>query len=176
MHGPAIYPGTFDPPHKGHMDLIQRGVRLFGSVVVAVADNREKSTFFSPEERVHWLQLCTEAIPSVRVVRFQGLVVDLLGREGSRVLLRGIRTFADFEAEYTMALTNRSISAEIEAETVFVMPSLEYSHYSSRHVKEIASFGGDVCSYLPDQISKEVSSRLEELQGPGTVESGGSQR
>ena len=104
-------------------------------------------------------------------MRFQGLLVDLLARENSRILLRGIRTFADFETKYTMALTNRNLSAERDAETVFVMPTLEFSHYSSRHVKEIVSFGGDVRSYLPEEITEEVSQRLEELLGPGTVES-----
>ncbi len=176
MQVPAIYPGTFDPPHKGHLDLIQRGVRLFGELVVAVADNHEKDTFFTPSERVRWLEQCTSHLTGVRVLHFQGLVVELLGREQSRILLRGIRTFADFEAEYTMALTNRSLSADIEAETVFVMPSLEFSHYSSRHVKEIASFGGNVSSYLPPQIAAEVSSRLEQLPGAGTVESEEPQR
>ncbi|HIC22644.1 MAG TPA: pantetheine-phosphate adenylyltransferase [Planctomycetes bacterium] len=171
MTGPAIYPGTFDPPHRGHIDLIERGVRLFGELVVAVAVNRDKQTIFTPEERIGWLESCTADLEGVRVMRFTGLVVNLLARQDSRILLRGIRTFADFEAEYTMALTNRSISTEFEAETVFVMPALELSHYSSRHVKEIASFGGDVRSYLPEEIAEQVSSRLTELLGPGTVES-----
>ncbi|MGE4618326.1 MAG: pantetheine-phosphate adenylyltransferase [Planctomycetota bacterium] len=160
MQGPAVYPGTFDPPHRGHLDLIERGVRLFGELIVAVAVNRDKDALFTPEERIEWLERCTESLPGVQVVRFDGLVVDLLTRMNSRILLRGIRTFADFETEYTMALTNRNLSGDIEAETVFVMPSLEFSHYSSRHVKEIASFGGDVRSYLPEEISEEVSQRL----------------
>lgn len=160
MKGPAVYPGTFDPPHRGHMDLIERGVRLFGELIVAVAVNRDKDALFTAEERILWLERCTQNLPGVRVVRFDGLVVDFLTRQNSRILLRGIRTFADFETEYTMALTNRNLSGEIEAETVFVMPSLEFSHYSSRHVKEIASFGGDVRSYLPKEISEEVSQRL----------------
>ncbi|MEE2883496.1 MAG: pantetheine-phosphate adenylyltransferase [Planctomycetota bacterium] len=171
MKGPAVYPGTFDPPHRGHLDLIERGLRLFGDLIVAVAVNRDKNSIFSPDERISWLERCTANLPGVRVVRFQGLLVDLLVRENSRILLRGIRTFADFETEYTMALTNRNLSAERDAETVFVMPTLEFSHYSSRHVKEIVSFGGDVRSYLPEEITEEVSQRLEELLGPGTVES-----
>lgn len=171
MTGPAVYPGTFDPPHRGHIDLIKRGVRLFGKLIVAVAVNRDKNSTFTAEERIAWLESCTAELDGVQVMQFTGLVVDLLASHNSRILLRGIRTFADFEAEYTMALTNRNISADLEAETVFVMPTMELSHYSSRHVKEIASFGGDVRSYLPEEISQEVSRRLAELLGPGTVES-----
>lgn len=171
MKGPAVYPGTFDPPHRGHLDLIQRGLSLFGELIVAVAVNRDKNSVFDADERVAWLERCTASLSGVRIVRFEGLVVDLLARENSHILLRGIRTFADFETEYTMALTNRNLSQSNEAETVFVMPTLEFSHYSSRHVKEIASFGGDVSSYLPEPISEEVTRRLWERLGPGTVES-----
>ncbi|MEC9475950.1 MAG: pantetheine-phosphate adenylyltransferase [Planctomycetota bacterium] len=171
MKGPAVYPGTFDPPHRGHLDLIERGLRLFGELIVAVAVNRDKKSVFSADDRIAWLERCTASMSGVRILRFDGLVVDLLASEKSSILLRGIRTFADFETEYTMALTNRNLSSDHEAETVFVMPTLEFSHYSSRHVKEIASFGGDVRSYLPEEISEEVSRRLWELLGPGTVES-----
>jgi len=166
----AVYPGTFDPPHKGHLDLIYRGSRIFDELIVAVAVNRQKSALFSPEERVEWLETCVSGIPGVRVQAFDGLVVDLLESESQRILLRGIRTFADFEAEYTMALTNRSISAEVEAETVFVLPSLEYSHLSSRHIKEIAAFGGDVRESLPQLIATEVASELSRRLNSGSLE------
>lgn len=166
----AVYPGTFDPPHKGHLDLIQRGSRMFDELIVAVAVNRQKSSLFTPEERVEWLTACTEGIPGVQVQAFDGLVVDLLKKESCRILLRGIRTFADFEAEYTMALTNRSISADVEAETVFVLPSLEFSHLSSRHIKEIAAFGGDVHDSLPGTIAGGVVEELKLRLKPGSLE------
>ncbi|OUU25590.1 MAG: pantetheine-phosphate adenylyltransferase [Planctomycetia bacterium TMED53] len=166
----AVYPGTFDPPHKGHLDLIQRGSRIFDELIVAVAVNRQKTALFSPEERVAWLKTCIGDLPGVQVQAFDGLVVDLLQSESRRILLRGIRTFADFEAEYTMALTNRSISGDLEAETVFVLPSLEYSHLSSRHIKEIAAFGGDVRDSLPEAIAGEVTSELERRLRSGSLE------
>ena len=166
----AVYPGTFDPPHKGHLDLIQRGSRMFDVLIVAVAVNRQKSALFTPEERVEWLRACTEGMPGVQVQAFDGLVVELLQKESCRILLRGIRTFADFEAEYTMALTNRSISADVEAETVFVLPSLEFSHLSSRHIKEIAAFGGDVRDSLPEPIAGGVVEELNLRLRPGSLE------
>ncbi|MAJ28572.1 pantetheine-phosphate adenylyltransferase [bacterium TMED181] len=166
----AVYPGTFDPPHQGHLDLIERGSRMFDELIVAVAVNRQKSSLFTPEERVQWLQTCVEGIPGVRVQSFDGLVVDLLQSESMRILLRGIRTFADFEAEYTMALTNRSISGSVEAETVFVLPSLEFSHLSSRHIKEIAAFGGDIRDSLPDPVADEIAEELNRRLLPGSLE------
>jgi len=156
----AIYPGTFDPPHRGHLDLIRRGRALVDELVVAVAENRDKSPAFTVEERVAWLERLVAPVDGVRVVAFDGLVVDLYRQVGAIFLLRGIRTFADFEAEYTMALTNRALAGPTAAETVFVLPSLEYAHFSSRHVKEIASFGGDVRSFLPPEIAEEVAVRL----------------
>ena len=157
----AIYPGTFDPPHLGHLDLIRRGCALVDELVVAVAVNRAKDAVFSQEERVSLLQECTRNMESVRVEAFQGLVVDLLHREEAAFILRGIRTFADFESEYTMALMNRQISAEgADAETLFVLPTLDYAHYSSRLVKEVASFGGDIRQFLPEAIRDRVISGL----------------
>ena len=156
----AIYPGTFDPPHKGHVDLIRRGCRLFDEVVVAVAVNRDKKATFDLDRRIDWLRRCCEPIEGARIEGFDGLVVDLMAREGSRTILRGIRTFADFEAEYTMALTNRSLSGDLDAETVFVLPTLEYSHFSSRLVKEVAAFGGDITDFLPIEVAEEVSAAL----------------
>ena len=143
---------------------------MFDELIVAVAVNRQKSALFTPEERVEWLKVCTEGIPGVRIQAFDGLVVDLLERESRRILLRGIRTFADFEAEYTMALTNRSISGDVEAETVFVLPSLEYSHLSSRHIKEIAAFGGDVRDSLPEPIADGIADELSRRLRPGSLE------
>lgn len=160
----AIYPGTFDPPHKGHLDLIERGAALVDELVVAVALNRGKEPAFTAEERVDLLARLCEGMPSVRVVSFDGLVVELYREVQASFLLRGIRTFADFEAEYTMALTNRALADPIHAETIFVLPSLEYSHYSSRHVKEIASFGGRIREFLPDGIAEEI---IERLGAPG---------
>ena len=116
----AIYPGTFDPPHRGHLDLIRRGRSLVDELVVAVAENRDKSPAFTIEERVGWLERIVEPLPGVRVLAFDGLVVDLYHEVGASFLLRGIRTFADFEAEYTMALTNRALSGTEPAETIFV--------------------------------------------------------
>lgn len=157
----AIYPGTFDPPHKGHLDLIRRGRDLVDELVVAVAVNRDKNPAFTVEQRVEWLERLTEPIGGVRVTAFHGLVVDLYREREATFLLRGIRTFADFEAEYTMALTNRALSSNCDAETIFVLPSLEYAHFSSRHVKEIASFGGDVSSFLPPEIAAEIVAGLK---------------
>jgi pantetheine-phosphate adenylyltransferase len=157
----AIYPGTFDPPHRGHLDLIRRGRDLVDELVVAVALNVDKQPAFSVEDRVRWLERLCDPIGGVRVVSFAGLVVDLYREVGATFLLRGIRTFADFEAEYTMALTNRALSGKTPAETIFVLPSLEFAHFSSRHVKEIAGFGGEVRSFLPPEIAEEIALGLE---------------
>ncbi|MFN0060496.1 MAG: pantetheine-phosphate adenylyltransferase [Planctomycetota bacterium] len=157
----AIYPGTFDPPHLGHLDLIARGLNLVDELVVAVAVNREKQSLFTQDERVGLLETCTHGLKGVRVVAFTGLVVELLKREGASFMLRGIRTFSDFEAELGMALTNRQLARGYNAETLFVLPTLEYSHYSSRRVKEVAGFGGAVGEFLPAPIREAVEARLK---------------
>ena len=160
----AVYPGTFDPPHAGHLDLIERGRALADELIVAVGVNPEKKTLFTAEERVELLATCCAPWDNVRVVPFQGLVVDLTRAEGAHFILRGIRNFADFEAEGSMALMNRQLAPESGGETVFVLPSRELAHFSSRWVKEVASFGGDVRSMLPEPVADEILERLETIR------------
>ncbi|MCA8960094.1 MAG: pantetheine-phosphate adenylyltransferase [Planctomycetes bacterium] len=156
----AIYPGTFDPPHRGHVDLIERGRRLVDELIVAVAINRDKRALFTAEERVALIERSLRSTDGVRIIPFDGLVVELMAAEGADFILRGIRTFTDFEAELAMAYTNRELAGNHHAETLFVLPRLEYSHYSSRRVKEVASFGGAVDHFLPDAIRDDVAARL----------------
>ncbi len=150
----------------GHLDLIERGRALVDELIVAVAINRDKNELFTVEERLELLTKATRDMDGVRVISFSGLVVDLLERAGAQFILRGIRTFSDFEAELSMALTNRQLAAGRSVETVFVLPKMEYSHFSSRRVKEVASFGGDLTPFLPASIQPEVVARLADRLGP----------
>lgn len=161
----AVYAGTFDPPHRGHLDVIRRGLTVADELLVAVAINHEKRTVFSEAERMALLSKCLGTLSGVRVVALQGLVVDLARLENADFLLRGVRTVADFEAESSMAFANRQISGAVGIETVFILPAPELSHISSSRVKEIARFGGDVRPLLPSAIAEEVVQRLR----PGTT-------
>jgi len=136
----AVYPGTFDPPTKGHLDVIRRGARLFERLIVAVAINPEKEPLFSEDERLTMLRQLTKGIHNVEVASFRGLTVDFCRKRGASVILRGIRTFSDFEYEFQMALTNRVLAPDVE--TLFVMPSEEFSYLSSSMVKEAVALGG----------------------------------
>ncbi|RMH02669.1 MAG: pantetheine-phosphate adenylyltransferase [Planctomycetota bacterium] len=159
----ALYPGTFDPVTLGHLDLIRRGVELFGTLRVAVARNESKQPLFSPDERVDMLRREVAGIPGVSVASFRGLVVDYCRREGIGVILRGIRTVSDFEYEYQMALTNRALERSVE--TVFVMPSEEYSFVSSRLIKEVYAAGGDLDRFLSPAVRDRLVQRLAEGAG-----------
>jgi pantetheine-phosphate adenylyltransferase len=154
----AVYPGSFDPPTYGHLDLIQRGIRLFDELVVAVAVNSEKAPLFSVAEREEMLRELTQPIQNVRIDSFDGLVVDYVRRQKCSVILRGLRTVSDFEYEYQMALTNRSLAREVD--TVFVMPNEKYSYVSSRLIKEAKSLGGDVAAFVPPLVLKLLEERL----------------
>ena len=156
----AIYPGTFDPVTRGHLDLIRRGLDLFGSLQVAVATNDSKKPLFSTEERVQMLQDETADLEGVTVLSFRGLVVDHCRQHQIPVILRGVRTISDFEYEYQMALTNRALEDQIE--TVFVMPSEEYSFVSSRLIKEVYAAGGDLSRFLSPQVRSALVDRLAE--------------
>ncbi len=159
----AIYPGSFDPLTYGHLDLIRRAVKVFGALTVAVARNPKKKTLFTPAERVRMIERETKDIPGVRVVAFEGLVVDFCRKEGFQVVLRGVRTVSDFEYEYQMALTNRHLAEDVE--TVFMMPSARFGFVSSTLIRDVLYHGGDVSAWLPPQVVRELRERLDREEG-----------
>lgn len=153
----ALYPGTFDPPTLGHLDLIRRGVELFGPLLVAVANNNTKKPLFTAEERIEMIRAEVGDLP-VTVEYFRGLVVEHARERGIGVILRGVRTVSDFEYEYQMAMTNRQLEPAIE--TAFVMPSEEFSYLSSRLIKEVYASGGELRRFLPDAVHDQLIERL----------------
>lgn len=154
----ALYPGTFDPPTNGHLDLIQRGAKLFGHLTVAILNNPVKNPLFTPEERVEMLQEVTSPLGNVSVATFDGLMVEFARNQGASAVLRGIRAISDYEYEFQMALMNRRLAPEIE--TVFLQPAGRYSFVSSRMVKEVFSFGGDVTGLVPPNVLKRLRGRI----------------
>jgi pantetheine-phosphate adenylyltransferase len=155
----ALYPGTFDPPTNGHVDLIQRGSRLFDQLTVGILVNPVKNPLFTVSERVEMLQEATGALKNVTVATFNGLMVDFAREQGVSAVLRGIRAISDYEHEFQMALMNRRLAPEIE--TVFLQPAGRYSFVSSRMVKEVFSFGGDVTGLVPANVLKRLRERIQ---------------
>jgi pantetheine-phosphate adenylyltransferase len=154
----ALFPGTFDPPTNGHVDLIQRGAKLFGRMVVAVLNNPGKNPLFTVAERVEMLEEVTGPIGNVSVATFDGLMVEFARKQGASAVLRGIRAISDYEYEFQMALMNRRLAPEIE--TVFLQPAGRYSFVSSRMLKEVFSFGGDVSGLVPPTVLKRLRGRI----------------
>jgi pantetheine-phosphate adenylyltransferase len=154
----AVYPGTFDPVTNGHIDLIRRALDIFPKVVVGVSVVSGKETLFTAEERGDLLRQATRRWRGVRVELFDDLAVAFAKRQGARVILRGLRMLSDFEYEFQMALTNRRLTPEVE--TVFLMPSAEYSYISSRLIKEAVTLGADVRGLVPDFVAKQLERRL----------------
>ena len=150
----AVYPGTFDPVTNGHLDLIRRALEIFQKVVVGVAVNPEKSPLFSVQERVDLLKQATRRWPQVQIKPFDSLVVAFARDNGARVILRGLRMLSDFEYEFQMALTNRKLNPGIE--TVFMMPSAEYSYISSRLIKEAAALGAGLGNFVPPFVARAL--------------------
>ena len=146
----AIYPGSFDPVTNGHLDVIQRAATLFDEVVVAVASNEQKRGLFSAEERVALIRGAAGDWPNIRIVSFDGLLVDFAREEGATAVVRGLRAVSDFEFEFQMALMNRKLEPKIE--TIFLMPAEKYTYLSSRIIKEIARLGGDVSAFVPVSV------------------------
>ena len=156
--GVAIYPGTFDPLTLGHEDLVRRASRLFGEVVVAVADSRSKRPFFTLEERVDMARELLAAYPNVRVEGFDGLLMDFLRRQNARIILRGLRAVSDFEYEFQMAGMNRSLNPDVE--TVFLTPAEKYQFISATMVREIAMLGGDVGKFVQPKVLERLRQRI----------------
>ncbi len=154
----AIYPGSFDPVTNGHLDLIERGEKMFDLVIVAVLKNAEKQPLFSVPERVEMLREVTAKWPGVEVDVFHGLLVDYARKRGAGVILRGIRAISDYEFELQMALMNRKLEPRLE--TVFMLPGESYSYLSSKLVREIAQLGGSLKDLVPPQVEQRLRAKV----------------
>ena len=153
----AVYPGTFDPITCGHSDLIERAARFYGRLVIAVADNRNKSSLFTLEERVALAKTVTAHMPNVEVIGFSGLLVDFVHEVDGHVLLRGLRAVSDFEYEFQLASMNRKLAPDVE--TMFMTPAEQYSFISSSLVREISALGGDVSDFVHPVVSQALKER-----------------
>ncbi len=154
----GVYPGTFDPVTHGHTDIIARSLRVFDKVIVAVAPNPTKRPLFDLAERVKMVKLVTKGLPHVEVVAFDGLLVDYVQKRKAHAVIRGLRAISDFEYEFQMALMNRKLKKSVE--TVFLMPSEEYSYLTSTLIKEVASFGGRLTDFLHPHVAQRLFQRL----------------
>jgi pantetheine-phosphate adenylyltransferase len=154
----AIYPGSFDPVTNGHLDLIDRGEKMFDLVIVAVLNNAEKQPLFSVPERVEMLREVTQKWSGVEVDVFHGLLVDFARKRGAGVILRGIRAISDYEFELQMALMNRKLEPRLE--TVFMLPGETYSYLSSKLVREIAQLGGPLKDLVPPEVERRLRSKV----------------
>lgn len=151
----AIYPGTFDPPTNGHLDIVERAAKLFDRVVVGVGMNRAKKTFFGDDERIALMREACSRFPNVEVEGFDTLTVEFARNVGARFVIRGIRALSDFEFEFEMASMNRRLAPEIEM--VFLMTSAEYLFLSSSRVKELAAFGAPLDGMVPANVAKRLA-------------------
>jgi pantetheine-phosphate adenylyltransferase len=154
----AIYPGSFDPITNGHLDVIARAATLFDEVIVSVAINEAKHSLFTTEERVEMIRTVIGRFQNVRVVAFNGLLVEFARKQGAVAVVRGLRAISDFEFEFQMALMNRKLEPSIE--TVFLTPREEYTYLSSRIVKEIARLGGSVEAFVPEPVAGWLRKKL----------------
>lgn len=156
----AVYTGTFDPVHRGHLDVIDRASRLFDRLIVGVGINPDKTTFFDIDERVRLIEAVAAGFDNVEVTKFDGLTVRFVRQAGARIMVRGLRTLSDMEYEFTMSLMNRNLDSEIE--TVFLMAKEEFSHVSSSLLRQIGQLGGDLSKFLPDPVKDALVARVKE--------------
>jgi pantetheine-phosphate adenylyltransferase len=159
MKKTAVYAGSFDPVTYGHVDIIERAAHIFDHVIVAVAHNTQKKPVFNVSKRVEMLKRATKHIPNTEIDDFNGLAVDYVMKRKTNVLIRGLRMVSDFEYEFQMALTNRKINDKVE--TIFLMPNEAYSYLSSTLLKEAATLGANLKSFVPDFIEKELKKKLK---------------
>ncbi len=154
----AVYPGTFDPITNGHLDVIKRGSEIFDTLVILVAERKEKHTLLNIHERIELVKCATKGIKNVTVKPLNGLLVEFLKKNDVKFILRGLRAVSDFDYEFQMALTNSMLYKEVE--TVFVMSSREFIFLSSSLVREIASYGGDTSMFVPECVTKKLAEKV----------------
>jgi pantetheine-phosphate adenylyltransferase len=147
----------FDPVHNGHLDLIQRSLRIFDELIVAVVANPSKAPLFAVRDRLDMIDEATAGLSNLRIIAFDGLLIDLVGRERADCVVRGIRAVSDFEYEFQMALMNRKLRETVE--TVFMMPHEKYTYISSRLIKEVSSFGASVSGLVPPLVEKRLAEK-----------------
>ena len=155
----AVYPGSFDPPTNGHLDLIDRGSKIFDELVVAILHNPEKSPLFSVPDRRSMLESMTSGFDNVSVETFDGLTVEYAVKIGASAVLRGIRAISDYEYELQMALMNRKLQPSLE--TIFMMPAEKYSYVSSRLVREVAQLGGNIDCLVPELVAQKLREKMD---------------
>jgi pantetheine-phosphate adenylyltransferase len=166
----AVYPGSFDPIHNGHLDVIERLVPLWDEVVVAVLNNEQKQPLFTVAERVETISELVAAHPSCRVESFSGLLVDFMDRLGARMVVRGLRAVSDFEVEFQMALMNRRLNPTVE--TFFMTPREDYGYLSSRLVKEVFHLGGDLDGLVPPLVLERMGDKVGRAAGRSVAAAG----
>lgn len=154
----AIYPGSFDPVTFGHIDMIERSAKIVDELVVAILVNSAKNPLFSVEERVSMLREITGHVPNIKITSFHGLLIDYARKVDASIIVRGLRAVTDFEYELQIAQTNRIVDDRID--TVFLTTSLEYAYLSSTIVKEVASYGGDISHFVPEQLIDRIYAKF----------------
>lgn len=155
----AVYPGTFDPLTNGHLDVIKRGIKLFGRLIILVVRHSEKQPLFSIDERIEFIQSATAGCKGIEIEAFDGLLMNYVREKKIRIVIRGLRAVSDFDYEFQLTQFNRKLNPECE--TIFIMPSEEYFFLSSAMVKEIASYGGDISHFVPELIAKALKERFK---------------
>ncbi|MCQ2530892.1 MAG: pantetheine-phosphate adenylyltransferase [Lachnospiraceae bacterium] len=155
----AVYPGTFDPVTLGHIDVIERAAKMVDLLVVGVLNNNAKTPLFTPDERVKMIQDAVKNLPNVQVEAFGGLLLDFVKQKKATIVVRGVRTIADFEYEFTWAQINRTMEPEID--TILLAPSTKYENISSSAVREIAAFGGDISQFVTKKVQKKVIEKYQ---------------
>ena len=156
----AIYPGSFYPVTFGHIDIIERAARISDELIVGVLQNKAKTPLFSVEERVIMLREVTKHLKNVKIVPFEGLLIEFAKQMDAKVIVRGLRAITDFEYELQMSQTNRKLNSDVE--TLFLTTSLDYSYLSSTTVKEVASFDGDITQFVPEFVAEKVTEKIRE--------------
>ena len=155
----AIYPGSFDPVTLGHLDIIRRSAAIADELIVGILNNKAKTPLFSVGERVKMLEEVTKDFPNVKIIPFEGLLVEFAKQMDAKVIVRGLRAITDFEYELQMSQTNHKLEPDLE--TMFLTTSIEYSYLSSTTVREIAAYGGDVSQFVPEAVAGELEAKMK---------------